>query len=63
MQVIQPTYHDYIKTAYPLVDIESHSRLIKPSHLEKLKSEMVDIIDIDGLHSISIEGLNLLELL
>ena len=61
--VIQPMYHDYIKTSYPLVDIDSHSRLIKPSQLEKLKSDMVDVIDIDGLHSISIEGLNLLELL
>lgn len=60
---IQPMYHDYIKTSYPLVDIDSHSRLIKPSQLEKLKSDMVDVIDIDGLHSISIEGLNLLELL
>lgn len=63
MGVIQPMYHDYIKTSYPLVDIDSHSRLIKPSQLEKLKSDMVDVIDIDGLHSISIEGLNLLELL
>ncbi len=63
MGVIQPMYHDYIKTSYPFVDIDSHSRLIKPSQLEKLKSDMVDVIDIDGLHSISIEGLNLLELL
>lgn len=63
MNVIQPMYQDYIKTSYPLVDIDSHSRLIKPSQLEKLKSDMVDVIDIDGLHSISIEGLNLLELL
>ena len=40
-----------------------HAKMILPSTIEKLKALMVDKLDIDGLQSITIEGMNLLELL
>lgn len=61
--IIQPGYHDYLRKAYPLVDIESHSKLIPQSMIEKVKSNMIDLFDIDGLSSLSVDGLNLMELL
>lgn len=61
--IVDKSYHDYIRQTYPLVDIESHSRMIPYSMIEKVKSEMVDLYDIDGLRSFTIEGLNLLELM
>lgn len=63
LPIIDSVYHDYIKQSYPLVDIDSHSALIPQSEIEKVKSEMIDLVDIDGLQSLSIDGLNLLELL
>ena len=36
--------------------------LIKMSNIEKIKASMIDLLDIDGLAQLSIEGLNLLEL-
>ena len=63
LPIIQPGYHDYLRKAYPLVDIESHSRLIPQSMIEKVKSNMIDLFDIDGLSSLSVDGLNLMELL
>lgn len=61
--IIQSGYHEYLRKAYPLVDIELHSRLIPQSSIEKIKSNMIDMYDIDGLSSLSVEGLNLIELL
>lgn len=63
LPVIDKVYHDYILKSYPLVDIELHTGMIPQSSIEKLKSEMIDLVDIDGLRSLSIDGLNLLELL
>ena len=63
LPVIKPTFHDYLRRAYPLVDIPSHSNMIKPSMIEKVKSNLVDLYDIDGLSQINVEGMNLLELL
>lgn len=63
LPVIKPTFHDYLRRAYPLVDIPSHTNMIKPSMIEKVKSNLVDLYDIDSLYKINIDGLNLLELL
>lgn len=63
LSMFEPMYHQYIEKAYPLVDIKSHSDLVKPSAIEKIKSEqLVDKVDIDGLRQYSIAGINLLEL-
>lgn len=63
LPAVDKAFHDYLRKSYPLVDIDSHSMLIQQSRIEKVKSEMVDLYDIDGLRSLSIDGLNLLELL
>lgn len=64
MKIIEPEYQEYIRKNYPLVDIEAHTQLVPQSEIEKIKSEMNDkIFDIDALRSISIDGLNLMELL
>jgi hypothetical protein len=63
LKSIDPMYHDPIRKAYPLVDIESHTALVAPSLVEKTKASLIDIYDIDSLRSLSIDGLNLLELL
>lgn len=63
LPVLKPTFHDYLRKAYPLVDIPSHTNLIKPSMIEKVKSDLVDLYDIDSLSKIQIEGMSLLELL
>lgn len=63
LPAIDKNFHDYIKKVYPLIDIETHSSLIPKSVIEKTKSSMIDLYDIDGLRELSINGLNLLELL
>ena len=63
LPVINPSYHEYVIKTYPLIDIPSHAKLITTSMVENIKSNMVDMLDIDGLAQLSIEGLNLLELL
>lgn len=63
LSVIDKSFHDYIRQAYPLIDIEAHTNMVKKSVIEKVKAEMIDLYDIDGLRSLSINGLNLLELL
>jgi hypothetical protein len=60
---INTNYHDYLKQAYPLINIKAHLSLIPPSVIEKTKSLLIDLLDIDGLSKISIDGMNLLELL
>ena len=60
---IDKVYHDYVLKSYPLVDIETHTNMVPQSSIEQIRSEMIDLVDIDGLRSLSIDGLNLLELL
>ena len=63
LAAVDEAFHDYLKKSYPLVDIDTHSMLVPKSQLEKVKAKMIDLYDIDGLRSLSIDGLNLLELL
>lgn len=63
LPVVDKVYHDYVITNYPLVDIELHSQMIPQSAIQNTKSSMIDLVDIDGLRNLSIDGLNLLELL
>lgn len=63
LPVIDKVYHDYILKSYQFVDIDSHTNMIPESSIQNLKSTMIDLVDIDGLRSLSIDGLNLLELL
>lgn len=60
---INENYHDYLKQAYPLINVKSHKALIPPSIIEKTKGLLIDLLDIDGLAQISVDGMNLLELL
>jgi hypothetical protein len=63
LSTIDPNFHSYVQSAYPLVDLKMHSNLVKQSSIEKIKSEqMIDNIDIDGLRQFTIDGVNLLEL-
>lgn len=63
LPIIQPGYHDYLRKAYPLVDIHTHSMMIPQSSIEHVKSTMVDLYDIDSVSKLSVDGLNLIELL
>lgn len=63
LPAIKPTFHDYLRKAYPLVDIPSHTNLLKPSTIEKVKSNLVNLYDVDALAKIQIEDFSLLELL
>lgn len=63
MGVVDERYEEYLTKTYPLVDIQQHSDLIPQSSIAKLKSTMIDQYDIDGLCSLTVEGLNLAELL
>lgn len=63
LPAVDKMYHAYIMQSYPLVDVELHSQMIPNSQIEKLKSQMIDLYDIDSLNAITINGLNLLELL
>lgn len=63
LPAIDKAFHDYVLKSYPLVDIESHTNMIPQSSIEQVRSEMIDLVDIDGLRSLSIDGFNLLELL
>lgn len=60
---IDKSYHDYLRKSYPLIDIPTHSMLIPQSKIEKLKSSLIDLYDIDSLAKLSVNGLNLLELM
>jgi hypothetical protein len=63
LPVLKPAFHDYLRKNYQLVDIPSHTDLVKPSMIEKVKSNLIDLYDVDALAKIQIEGLSLLELL
>lgn len=63
LPTINPGFHDYLRKGFPLVDIDSHTKLIPQSMIEKIKSNMIDLYDIDGLRGISVDGFNLIELI
>lgn len=63
LPAIDKKYHDYIIKAYPLVDVDLHSQMVQQSLIEKTRAKMIDLYDLDGLNSITIDGMNLLELL
>lgn len=63
LPVIHESYHAYLKKNYPLMDIDLHAQMIPPSLIEKMKSLIINKIDIDALMKFSIDGLNLMELL
>lgn len=63
LPAIDKCFHDYILKSYPLVDIDSHTAMVPQSMIANIKSSMIDLVDIDGLRALSIDGLNLLELL
>lgn len=63
LPAIDKSYHSYITQSYPLVDVDMHTQLVPKSMIEKMKEQMIDLYDVDGLNSINIDGLNLLELL
>ena len=63
LPAVEENFHQYIMQSYPLIDIKSHAELIPRSSIESIKSEqMIDMIDIDSLRQLSIDGVNLLEL-
>lgn len=53
---------EYIKKVYPLIDLEQHSLMIKPSMIEKIKAGMIDIYDLEGCPQVQLGDLNLMEL-
>ena len=63
LPAIDKSFHEYLKQVYPLVDIKLHTEMVPQSQLEKIKSQMIDLYDVDSLNAIMIDGMNLLELL
>lgn len=63
LPVIDPKYHEYLRKAYQLIDIDAHTRLIPASTIEKLKSSLIDLYDIDAFATMKVGNLNLMELL
>lgn len=63
LPAIDDAYQEYVKQAYPLIDVDTHTKMIPPSLIEKTKGLLIDLIDIDGLQRLSVDGMNLLELL
>lgn len=63
LPVIQQGYHDYLRKAFMLVDINTHTLFIPQSLIEKIRSNMIDLYDIDAFRGLSVDGFNLMELL
>lgn len=63
LPIINHMYHDYITKAYPLVNIQTHVEMIPESMIEKLKSSMIDVYDIDQLQGLSIGNFYPMDLL
>ena len=63
LPVLKPAFHSYLRKTYELVDIPSHTKLVKPSMIEDTKSKLVDLYDIDAFAKIKVKDLDLLELL
>jgi len=62
LPVIQSGYHEYLRKVFPLIDIERHTLLIPQSLIEKVKSNLIDLYDLDGLSGLTVDGFNLIEL-
>lgn len=63
LPIILPELHDSMRKEYKLISIEEHTQLIPKSLVEKVRSDMVDMYDIDGLSKLKVEDFNLIELL
>lgn len=63
LPIINKGFHDYIKKAFMLINLENHAMLINQSTKEKIKSQLIDKYDIDGLSKLSVKDMSLLELL
>ena len=63
LPIIDPKYHDYLRKAYQLIDIDSHTRMIPTSAIEKLKASLIDLYDLDAFMKLKVGDLNLMELL
>ena len=63
LPIIDPKYHDYLRKAYQLIDIDSHTRMIPTSVIEKLKASLIDLYDLDAFMKLKVGDLNLMELL
>lgn len=63
LPIVDPKYHDYLRKAYQLIDIDSHTRMIPASVIERLKASLVDLYDLDAFMKLKVGDLNLMELL
>ena len=63
LPIVDPKYHDYLRKAYQLIDIDSHTRMISASVIERLKASLVDLYDLDAFMKLKVGDLNLMELL
>ena len=63
LPVVNKNYQSYLQKNYPLIDIDTHTKMIPKSMVESMKSMMVDLYDIDGLNKFNINGFSPLELL
>jgi hypothetical protein len=63
LPIINESFRDYVEKAYPLVNVITHREMIPMSLIEKLKSTMIDIYDIDQLQGLSVGGFYPMDLL
>ena len=63
LPIIIPNLHDTLRKEYKLISVDEHTRLIPRSIIEKVRGDMVDMYDIDGLSKLQVEDFNLIELL
>lgn len=63
LPIIDVGYHEYLRKAFKLIDIKSHSDMIPKSSIERIKENMVDLYDIDAFMKLKVGDLNLMELL
>jgi hypothetical protein len=63
LPIVDPGYHDYLRKAFQLIDIQTHTNMIPTSTIERLKATMVDKYDIDAFMKLRVGDLNLMELL
>ena len=63
LPIIDQGYHDYLRKAFKLIDIKTHTDMIPQSTIERIKSTMIDKYDIDAFMKLRVGDLNLMELL
>lgn len=63
LPAIKPTFHKYLRQVYPLVDIESHTKMVTPSMIEKMKTTIVDMYDVDAFAKLSVNDFCLMDLI